>query len=153
MHFFTNKDNKKLSIKKESNKFYLSNENSSGYTFTTLNDKNKNSIFEQHDLKNENSDDEKNNNNENDNKNKSGIHEEINDSKYFYNYIDYMYKIEKKKNKNISYTEVMNKYKHLWSKMKDEEKIIYIYINLLEDEKIINFEELILLISNLSYLI
>ena len=152
LHFFANKDNKKLSIKKESNnKYYLSNENNSGYKFTTINDKNKSNIFEKYDLENENNEnieDEKINNDEKGNENKNininnRVHEEINDAKYFYNYIDYMYKIEKKKNKNASYTEVMNKYKHVWSKMKDEEKIIYIYINLLEDEKIINFEELI----------
>ena len=75
LHFFANKKNKKLSIKNDSNKYYLTNENNSGYKFTTLNDKNKNGVF---DLKNENSVNEKNNNDENDNKNKNNIHEEIN---------------------------------------------------------------------------
>ena len=54
-----------------------------------------------------------------------------------------MFKIEKKSNQNANYTETLNKYKSLWNKMKDEEKIIYVFLNLLEQEKIININEII----------
>lgn len=135
LHGFENKKNNKLSIHNENNKYFMKNDTNSGYNFNIINDKDKNSIFENKIIMNE---DNKINNTE-----ENKIHEELNDRKHFYNYIDYMFKIEKKANQNANYTETLNKYKSLWNKMKDEEKIIYVFLNLLEQEKIININEII----------
>ncbi len=48
------------------------------------------------------------------------IHNELNDRKYFYNFIDYLYKVEKKNNMNVSFTEVLNKYRGLCNELKDK---------------------------------
>ena len=60
-----------------------------------------------------------------------------------YSFIDYMYKVEKKNNSNVSFTEVLNKYRGIWNKLKDEEKIVYVYINMLEEQKCIDINEII----------
>ena len=54
-----------------------------------------------------------------------------------------MYKVEKKNNSNISFTEVLNKYRGFWNELKDEEKIIYVYINMLEQQKLIDVNKII----------
>ena len=54
-----------------------------------------------------------------------------------------MYKVEKKNNSNVSFTEVLNKYRGIWNKLKDEEKIVYVYINMLEEQKCIDINEII----------
>ena len=44
---------------------------------------------------------------------------------------------------NVSFTEVLNKYRGIWNKLKDEEKIVYVYINMLEEQKCIDINEII----------
>ena len=138
LHGFQNKENKKLTINNEKNKYYLVNENNSGFNFITLNnkDKDKNSVF--NDKSNVSLEENKNEGDEN-----NKIHNELNDRKYLYSFIDYMYKVEKKNNSNVSFTEVLNKYRGIWNKLKDEEKIVYVYINMLEEQKCIDINEII----------
>jgi len=126
VHGFKNKKNKKISFKKHnsnSNFNYMSNENNSGIKFKAINsDSIKDSVNIQLTEEKMKTSDE-------------NIYDELNLPKYFYNFIDYMYFIEKKKNQNIPYMEVKSKYKGIWDQMKEEEKMVYAFMTQLEENK------------------
>ena len=110
IHGFKTKENKKLEILEEKNKFfYFKNETNSKVDFSFNNKKENESIF----------------NKQNEIKQNEKENSELDDYSLISKFIDYMELMEKKENPNIQYMEVRRKYSKLWNEMNDEDKMIY----------------------------
>ena len=128
IHGFKTKENEKLEIKEEKNKFfYLKNETNSKVDFSFGNKKQKESIF----------------NNQNEVKQKENENPELDDYGLISKFIDYMELMEKKENPNVQYMEVRRKYSKVWNEMKDEDKMIYAFFFEMEKNNEIDIKKLI----------